>query len=253
MTSTQEELIRYRIEKRMAGRRDIILHIIVYLLVLALALINLPWWDTVSQVLFAILWGIPLALQFLRYYYQNGAGARKRAEEIEREIERQQELTQLDEDEELLIEERVSKKITARRWIVAHFLVMAPVLAVVWVQTAASWNFAYPPDYLVNQTGAWLAIFVLHWVRFYFVHGKTAVGRALKIEKEIERQWHLARGRTRERRLLLDATDDGGSVDDLLPHSQGRLRLTEEGELIDDITLEPAQRMRNKSRQQAQR
>ena len=93
MTSTQEELIRYRIEKRMAGRRDIILHIIVYLLVLALALINLPWWDTVSQVLFAILWGIPLALQFLRYYYQNGAGARKRAEEIEREIERQQELT----------------------------------------------------------------------------------------------------------------------------------------------------------------
>lgn len=234
MTSTQEELIRYRIERRMAGRRDILLHVLAYVLVLALALASLSWLDTASQLLFAVIWGIPLALQFLRYYYQNGAGARKRANEIEREIERQQELTPLDEEEEFLIEERVSKKITARRWIVVHFIVMASVLGVVWAHILLRWTRSYFPGFLIDQTVAWLAIFILHWLRFYFVHGKTAVGRALKIETEIERQWHKSRVRSRARRLASHVTDD--ELDDSALLEQG-FRISEEGELILDQSL----------------
>ena len=235
MTSTQEEFIRFRIEKRMAGRRDIILHVIVYLLVLVGVFINVPWWDTASQGFFAILWGIPLALQFLRYYYQNGAGARKRAEEIEREIERQQELTQLDEDEELLIEERVSKKISARRWIVAHFLVMAPVLGIMWMFLAADPYRWYIPNYLINQTLAWLAIFGLHWLRYYFVHGKTNFGRSLKIENELDRQWHLSRRRLRERRQKLEQGDDDDAIAvGRVATVSEQLAISDEGELLFD-------------------
>lgn len=231
MTSTQEELIRYRIEKRMAGRRDILLHVVVYVLVLALVLISAPWWDKSSQFFFTIIWSIPLALQFLRYYYQNGAGAGKRADEIEREIKRQQELTPLDEDEEFLIEERVSKKITARRGIIVHFIVMLSVLVAVWAHALSNWPGSYLPEFLFDQTAAWLTIFVLHWLRFYFVHGKTAGGRALKIETEIERQWHNSRARSRARRLALHAIDD--ELDDSALHEQ-RFRISEEGELILD-------------------
>ena len=124
MTSTQEELIRYRIEKRMAGRRDIILHIIVYLLVLALALINLPWWDTVSQGFIRHPMGHPARFTvpaLLLSERRRRQKARRRNRARDRTAAR---VDPLDEDEELLIEERVSKKITARRWIVAHFLVM---------------------------------------------------------------------------------------------------------------------------------
>ncbi|MCY4069800.1 MAG: hypothetical protein OXG60_00725 [Chloroflexi bacterium] len=235
MTSTQEELIRYRVERRMAGRRDILLHVLVYVLVLALVLISLPWWDTASQALFAILWGIPLALQFLRYYHQNGPGARKRAAEIEAEIERLSELSALDEEEEFLIEDRISRKAAARGFIIAHFLVMAPVLTVIWLDFTVRAYRWYIPDYLINQTLAWFAIFGLHWLRYYLVHGKTNGGRALKIERELERQWHLSRQRMRQRRQLLERGDDehAATIGRSATASQN-LAISDEGELLFD-------------------
>ncbi len=231
MTSTQEELIRYRIERRMAGRRDILLHLLAYVLVLILVLIDQIGWDTASQATFAILWAIPLLLQFLRYYHQNGPGARKRAEEIEGEIERLSELGALDEEEEFLIEDRLSRKATARGFIIAHFLVMAPVLVIIWLHFAAylyRWN---EMGYLINLSLIWSAIFGLHWLRYYFVHGKTNDGRALKIEKELERQWHKSRVRSRARRLASHVTDD--ELDDSTLLEQG-FHISEEGELILD-------------------
>lgn len=231
MTSTQEELIRYRIERRMAGRRDILLHVLVYVLVLALALISVTWRDTASAANFAIIWAIPLLLQFLRYYHQNGAGARKRAAEIELEIEGLSESSALDEDEEFLIEDRISRKSTARGFIIAHVLVMAPVLVVVWLNLASNLYRWYEADYLINLSLIWFAIFALHWLRYYFVHGRTNGGRALKIETEIERQWHESRVRSRARRLALHAADD--EVDDSALLEQG-VRISEEGELILD-------------------
>ncbi|MCY4018022.1 MAG: hypothetical protein OXG39_01315 [Chloroflexi bacterium] len=235
MTSTQEELIRHRIERRMAGRRDILLHVLVYLLVLTLVLISLPWWGTASQALFAILWGIPLALQFLRYYHQNGPGARKRAAEIETEIERLSALSPLDEEEEFLIEDRIARKATARGFIIAHFLVMAPVLAVIWLDFTLRAYRWYIPDYLVNQTLAWFAVFALHWLRYYLVHGKTNAGRALKIERELERQWHLSRQRLRQRRQMLERGDDehAATIGRSAPVSQN-LAISDEGELLFD-------------------
>ncbi|MDE2857655.1 MAG: hypothetical protein OXN94_07390 [Chloroflexota bacterium] len=235
MTSTQEELIRYRIQKRMAGRRDILLHALVYALVLALVLIAVPWWDAISRFLFAILWAVPLLLQFWRYYLQNGAGARKRAAEIEAEVDRQSALSALDEEEEYLVEDRLSRKANARGFVVAHFLVMAPVLAVLWIQHAAVPTRWYVPDYLIYQTLAWLAIFALHWLRHYFVHGKTNGGRALKIERELERQWHMSRQRIRQRRQMLERGDDEDAlVTARVASASQKLMISDEGELLFD-------------------
>lgn len=231
MTSTQEELIRYRIERRMAGRRDILLHVLVYILVLALVLLTQTWWDPVSVANIAIIWAIPLLLQFLRYYHQNGPGARKRAAEIEGEIERLSEFSALDEEEEFLIEDRISRKAAARGFIIAHFLVMAPVLAAFWLDFHARAYSWFSVDYLLNPTLAWLTIFALHWLRYHFVHGRSNGGRALRIEKEIERQWHESRVRSRARRLALHTTDD--ELDDSALLEPG-FRISEEGELIHD-------------------
>ena len=58
----------------------------------------MPWWDLRARALFGVLWAIPLALNALRYYYQCGTGLRKRAEAIDRELDRYSELTALDEE-----------------------------------------------------------------------------------------------------------------------------------------------------------
>ena len=235
MTSTQEELIRYRIARRMAGRRDVLLHVVVYVLVLALALISEFSWDIYSRVSIAIIWAIPLFLQFLRYNHQNGPGARKRAAEIEGEIERQSELSALDEEEEYLIEDRLSRKATARSFILAHLLVMVPVLGIMWMFLAADPYRWYIPNYLINQTLAWLAIFGLHWLRYYFVHGKTNFGRSLKIENELDRQWHLSRRRLRERRQKLEQGDDDDAIAvGRVATVSEQLAISDEGELLFD-------------------
>lgn len=240
MTSTQEQLIRFRIEKRMAGRRDVLLHFLVYMLILAGVFVNLPWWDASARLFFAAFWAIPLFLQCLRYYYQNGQGAKKRAAEIEREIERQLSLTSLDEDEEALVEERIAKRIMARRLLVAHLLTIALALPLLWLE-AQSRN----PDYyahlnLVRLTAIWGAAGLLHWLRFYLAHGKTVAGRALKLEREVERQWHLSLALMRQRRETLEALDENEDFaldGELIPLRSARI--SDEGELVDDFLEEP--------------
>ena len=243
MTSTQEQLIRYRIEKRLAGRRDLLLHALVYALVLAGAFVNLPWWDASTWLFFAAFWAIPLLLQFLRYYYQNGRGAKNRAVEIERQLD----LTALDEEEEALVEERIGKRITARRLLVAHLLTIALTLPLLWLE-AQSRGLAYFDQLnLTRITTIWGAAGILHLLRFYIVHGKTAAGRALKIEREVERQWHRSLAQARGRRYSLEAleapdlieeNDDFGIDGDLITLRSARI--TAEGELVDDVMDEEA-------------
>jgi len=246
MTSTQEELIRYRIERRLAGRRDILLHLVVYILVLVSVLLVQTWWDTASAANFAIIWAIPLVLQFLRYFHQNGPGARKRAAEIEAEIEGLSELSALDEEEEFLIEDRISRKATARGFIIAHFLVMAPILAVLWLDFYAHTYPWYYVESLINPTLAWFMIFGLHWLRYYFVHGRTNGGRALKIEKEIERQWHLSRRRLRERRQMLEQDGDQDAITvHRVASASTQLAINDEGELLFEERSDMRRRARN--------
>ncbi len=247
MTSTQEQLIRYRIEKRLAGRRDLLLHALVYALVLAGAFVNLPWWDASARLFFAAFWAIPLVLQFLRYYYQNGRGAKNRAVEIERELERQLDLTALDEEEEALVEERIAKRITARRLLVAHLLTIALTLPLLWLEAQSRGLGYFDQLNLTRISTIWGAAGILHLLRFYFVHGKTAAGRALKIEREVERQWHRSLARARGRRYSLEAleapdlieeNDDFGLDGDLITLRSARI--TAEGELVDDVLDEEA-------------
>ena len=197
MTSTQEELIRHRIEKRMSGRRDLILHAIVYVLVMVLIRVSVPWWDLRAMSIFGAFWAIPLALNALRYYYQCGPGLRKRAQAIDQELDRYAEITTLDDDEEQLIEERVAKKFKARRIVAGHLLVMVSALAILWFDALSQGirlELAYYRTDLFHFTQIWGIAGLAHWLRFYFVHGRGPAGRALKIENEIERQWHLVAG-----------------------------------------------------------
>ena len=231
--SIDAELIRYRIEKRMAGRRDLLLHLLITIGVAVLYRLNVTWLDLNDYFFAGGLWTIPLILHGLRYYYRCGPGAAKRADEIERAIDEQLERSALDEDEELLIEERVSKRVTARRVLAAHALTSVLFLAIYtpfWLSQMAG----YPGDMEhLPQLFTWFGIaFALHATRFHFVHGRSPAGRALKIDAEVEREWHRSRERRRTRRERFDREDESIALD--LGELQGRrLRLTAEGEFDD--------------------
>lgn len=232
MTSTQEELIRYRIEKQMGGRRDILLHALVYALVLALLVIAVPWWGMSARFFLAAFWALPLLLNVLRYYYQHGRGVRKRAAEIDRAIDP---LAALDEEEETLIEDRIAKRITARRILVAHLFSYAWVVPLLWLEWMSRAPFDYYNLDLNRITAMWGAVCLLHGLRFFFVHGISAAGRALKVESEIERQWHVSRLRLRQRRQMLDRGDDEDAhAIARAASASGTVTISDEGELLFD-------------------
>ena len=237
--SIERELIRHRIEKRMAGRRDLLLHLVIYLALALFYLLNTPPQPPQQNVLLGGLWTIPLVLHGLLYYYRCGSGAIARADEIESAIESAAEATALDEDEEFLIEERASKRIAARRILAAHFatssILVALLFALIWLNPD---KFNNNVDRLIASSFMALA-FALHFVRFFLVHGRTPAGRALKIEAEMERLWHEFRQRGRERREFRAMEDDTAAYD--LGEAQGRrLRLTAEGEFDEEIDARSA-------------
>lgn len=245
--SIEEQLIRYRIEKKMAGRRDLLLHGAVYIAVAVIFLLSQPGLVNMGDLpMLGGLWTIPLLLHGLRYYYRCGPGAIHRADEIERAIDDQLERTALDEDEEVLIEDRVGKRITARRLVVAHALTSGIFFAIYVPFWSIQW--AEYPGYLAHLTQllSWLVLaFALHFSRFFFVHGRTPGGRALKIDAEVEREWHRSRERGRDRRAGFEAgeSDDASAALELGDGSGRRLRLSDEGELeqLVDESVDSAQ------------
>ncbi len=229
--SIEAELIRYRIEKRMRGRRDLLLHFLAATGIVAYVLLNgLNARLVEDTVIWVLLWSIPLALHGLRYYYRSGRGAVKRADEIEEAIDDQG--AALDEDEALLIEERVSQRIAARRIVVAHLLASLMLVATLGAVEFFDWNGPYQTVYVGSIAQILSIVFVLHAMRFFLVHGKTVAGRALKIEAEVEREWHLARQRSQARRSAYESAESESEAPLFeLGEIQGRrMRLTAEGE-----------------------
>lgn len=233
--SIEEQLIRYRIEKKMAGRRDLLLHAVVYIAVAAIVLWSQPWLMNARDLtVLGALWTIPLILHGLRYYYRCGPGASRRADEIERAIDDQLERTGLDEEEEILIEDRIGKRITARRLVMAHGLTSALLFSLIaWDAWLSSFYFS---DSVYRAAAVLLIAFALHFCRFFFVHGRTPAGRALKIDAEVEREWHRSRQRSRERRAGYEAAanDIATNAPEL---GDGRGWLNDEGEfefLVDE-------------------
>ena len=223
--SIDRELIRYRIKKRMAGRRDLLLHFTAYVAIAIIVWTNVTWYSLEDVIAPGVLWTIPLILHGLRYYYRCGPGAVARADEIERAIEFSAGAASLDEDEELLIEERAGKRIAARRILAAHFvaasMLVALLFTLVWLN---------PDQFNNNVTRLDASTFIglalaLHFIRFFLVHGRTPAGRALKIEADIERLWH----QSLEQRG--DADENESAFRDLGEMRGRRIRLTAEGEL----------------------
>ena len=228
--SIEREFIRHRIEKRMAGRRDLLLHLVIYLVLAFIYLLNTPPQLSQQYILLGGLWTIPLLLHGLRYYYRCGPGAIARADEIESAIEDQAGRTALDEEEEMLIEERASKRIAARRVVGGHLMFAAFTLGLLWLMTVI-WTrpmFNLPDLGLLSQF--WGIALALHVIRFFFVHGRTAEGRALKIDSEVEKLWSLSLEAKRARR-----TDLADEFVDLGEAKGRRLRLNADGEFTDDF------------------
>ena len=122
----------------MSGRRDLALHGLVYIGVAILFRLSVYWFQSPLDYLFVGgLWTVPLILHGLRYFYRCGPGAGRRADEIERAIDAQRERMALDDDEELQIEERVSKRVSARRVLAAHGVASVSILAVYLPYSAA--------------------------------------------------------------------------------------------------------------------
>ena len=242
--SIDRELIRYRIKKRMAGRRDLLLHLVIYVALALIYLANTAPKLPQHYILLGGLWTIPFILHGLRYYYRCGPGAMARADEIESALEDQLGRTALDDEEELLIEERVSKRINARRVAAAHLITAALVLGLLWLLTAI-WTrpmFNLADLSLVSQF--WGIALALHIVRFFLVHGRTSAGRALKIEAEVERQWFQSR---EGRSARADADASGEDDFPLLELGELRghqMRLNAEGEFEngDELALGATQR-----------
>ena len=230
--SIEEQLIRYRIEKKLAGRRDLLLHGAVYIAVAVIVLLSQPELMNLRDLpVLGGLWTIPLLLHGLRYYYRCGPGAIRRVDEIERAINDQLKRTALDEDEEDLIEDRVGKRITARRLVVAHGMASAALFALsIWSLMPDSFIFS---DSVYRVAAVLLIAFALHFSRFFFVHGRTPGGRALKIDAEVEREWHRSRERNRERRAGIEAVDSAAAPNEIeLDNGRGlRMRLSDEGEI----------------------
>ncbi len=235
--SIDRELIRYRVKKRMAGRRDLLIHVVIYVATVILFRMNTRSLDLENkydlEILMALgaLWTMPLILHGLRYFYRCGTGVIARADEIEGILADQEGRTALDDEEEMLIEERVAKRIAARRIVVAHLLMssilVAMLLALVWL---------YPGDlhsnaFRINAATFLAFAFALHFVRFFLVHGRTSEGRALKIEAEVERQWF----QSQEGRLARAPAEASGETDlpllELGKLGGRQLRLNAEGEI----------------------
>lgn len=70
--SIEEQLIRYRIEKKLAGRRDLLLHGLVYIAVAVIVLLSQPGLTNLLGMTILGWWTIPLILHGLRYYYRCG-------------------------------------------------------------------------------------------------------------------------------------------------------------------------------------
>ena len=94
-------------------------------------------------------------------------------------------------------------------------------------------------DSVYHVAMALLAAFALHFSRFFFVHGRTPRGRALKIDAEIEREWHRARERSRH-----EAVDgaDASAARELGDGRGRRMGLSDEGEFeqLEDQGLDRA-------------
>ena len=229
--SIDAALIRYRIERRMAGRRDLLLHLMVYLCVAVLFRLMVPWFTSpLDYVVLGGWWTIPLLLHGLRYYYRCGPGAAKRADEIERALDEQRERTALDADEECLIEDRISRRVTARRVLVTHAVASTAVLAlyapyILLGSDSGSWLVGH-----LTQLFSWFGLaFALHALRFFFVHGRSPFERALAVDAEIEREWRHSRERLRTRTGLFDLDDEPATLN-LESIGARRLRLNAEGE-----------------------
>ena len=139
------------------------------------------------------------------------------------------------------LRKRARKKISARRELTQHLLTYGLVNLFLWmIYLSTSPGFPWP----LFVTGGWGIGIVSHMADYYFKHGQGAERREADIEREVIRQRRLARDRGE---LLSDdgdyGDDDGyaeaddladARVVDLVRVEAGHMRLSDDGELVDE-------------------
>ena len=178
------------------------------------------------------LWTIPLDSAWLALLLSlragGGCGERRRNRARNR-VDEQGERTSLDEDEELLIEERVGETHRGAPRACSARLVDGDVPRHIPAVRLSCASFLAGGCTRLLMTAVFSAR--LGWrsrcmrLAFFLVHGRTPEGRALKIEAEIERLWH----QSLEQRG--DEDENDSAFRDLGELRGRRIRLTAEGEL----------------------
>ncbi len=133
------------------------------------------------------------------------------------------------------LRKRARKKLSARRELTQHLLTYGLVNLFLWmIYLSTSPGFPWP----LFVTGGWGIGIVSHMADYYFKHGQGAERRAADIEREVIRQRRLARDRGE---LLgddgYDEDDDHADarVVDLSRVEAGHMRLSDDGELVDEV------------------
>lgn len=132
------------------------------------------------------------------------------------------------------LRKRARKKLSARRELTQHLLTYVLVNLFLWmIYLSTSPGFPWP----LFVTGGWGIGLVSHMADYYFKHGKGAERREADIEREVIRQRRLARDRGEL--LSDDDCDEDDYADarivDLAGVEAGHMRLSDDGELVDEV------------------
>jgi len=132
-------------------------------------------------------------------------------------------------DDEL--RKRAQKKLSARQEVIQHLASYVIVNLLLWTIFLATWRgFPWP----LFVTGGWGIGLFSQLADYYYKHGPGAEKRATELEAEVIRQRRLAHERGELWDGYAEDDEDGASVYELRNVKAAGLRLSDDGELIDE-------------------
>ena len=140
---------------------------------------------------------------------------------------------------------KVEKKFKERADLYTHGVAFAGVNLALWMlyfSTGAS--FPWP----IFVTGGWGIGLVSHILQYHYEHGVGAKKKEAEIEAEIERQYRLRQMRRESESAEMHDADlhDEARVYDLDRVKASRLRLNDDGELVDFAALDDSETKRQR-------
>ena len=217
-----EAAIRRRVETQLNKRKEFSIHLVVFVLVIALQWIiygltnifGFPW-----PLLVMFGWGAGLAAHAIETYYTTGERARNRLEAIHDELYRVfGENWQRENRKELRkVRDRVNESINKKREWFQHLAVFIPINIMLWMIFGLSGG-GFP----------WPLLVLLGW-------GIGLAGHGIEFLSHNSRESAISRAVEQERDRLYNGEKPKRDRSPREPRSESNVRLTEDGELTDSM------------------